>query len=259
MSNDPPLPLITSRFVACGATRYHYHLAGDPAASAIPLVLVHGLGMSGAYWRRLQPLLAAARLVYAPDLPGFGRSSRPPAPLDVPALAHALGEWLDAVGLPMTHLLGHSMGGPVVVAFAAAHPARVGRLVLVGSTAGVRGERAPRQALGLLRDAARESPSLLPVALAAYRQAGPRRILATEALVDGDDTVATVASLRMPVLVARGERDAVVSAAETRLLVDAAPGAAFAGIAGGAHAAHWGRAVELARAVEAFLTADESG
>ncbi len=254
MSNDPPLPLITSRFVAGGATRYHYRLAGDPGDPVTPLVLVHGLGMSGAYWRRLQPLLAAARPVYAPDLPGFGHSSRPPAPLDVPAL----GDWLDAVGLPMAHLLGHSMGGPVVAAFAAAHPARVGRLVLVGSTAGVRGERAPRQALGLLRDAARESPSLLPVALAAYRRAGPRRIVATEALVDGDDTVATVASLGMPVLVARGERDAVVSAAETGLLVDAAPGAAFAGIAGGAHAVHWGRAVELARAVEAFLAADES-
>ena len=76
----------------------------------------------GARARRVERLLAAhpapARhrppRLRAPDLPGFGRTTRPPRPLAIDALARALGEWLDALDVAgPVHLVGHSMGGQV--------------------------------------------------------------------------------------------------------------------------------------------------
>lgn len=253
LEEDIPMSAIASRWVTHGAIRYHYRVAGAEDARTTPLVLVHGLGVSSAYWRRVQPLLAARRRVYALDLPGFGRTTRPRTLLDTVALSLALDDWLAALHLSPVHLLGHSMGGPVVVAFARAHAARVRGLILVGSTIGVRGAHAPRLALGLLRDAVRESPSLLPVVLADYRRAGLRRVLGTEALVDADDTIATAAGLAMPVLVVRGSRDRVVPPGDTQLLRRSLPAASYVEIANGAHAVQWGWARTLARAVDVFL------
>lgn len=248
-----------SRWVARGAIRYHYRLAGAPDAPGTPLVLVHGLGVSSAYWRRIQPLLADGRRVYALDLPGFGRTTRPTRTLDVGALACALGDWLDALGLGSVHLAGHSMGGQVVATFARAHPARVSGLILVGSTIGVRGAKMPRQALGLLRDALRESPSLLPVVLRDYLRAGPRRVLHTGVLADAEDTIATVAQLAAMPLIIRGGRDTVVPIGDTRRLLRAVPGATFIEIPGGAHAIHWSRPRAVADDVAAFLAARDAG
>src|SRR3954465_10032772 len=55
-----------------------------------PVLLVHGLGVSTAYFSRLADRLAAETLVVAPDLPGWGASDRPRAPLDVAAAAEIL-------------------------------------------------------------------------------------------------------------------------------------------------------------------------
>lgn len=258
MSDDTRFGL-RSRWVAHGAIRYHYRLAGAPDAPGTPLVLVHGLGVSSAYWRRLQPLLADGRRVYALDLPGFGRTTRPHRTLDIDTLARVLADWLDALGLGSVHLAGHSMGGQVVATFARAHPARVSGLILMGSTIGARGAKTPRQALGLLRDALYESPSLLPVVLRDYLRAGPRRILRTGVLADAEDTIATVAQLAAMPLIIRGDRDTVIPIGDTRRLLRAAPGATFIEIPGGAHAVHWSRPQAVADDVAAFLATQRSG
>jgi len=250
---------LRARWIAHGAIRYHYCVAGDDARGT-PLVLVHGLGVSSAYWRRIQPLLADDRRVYALDLPGFGRTTRPRSALDIGALARALGDWLDALGLiGPVHLAGHSMGGPVVAAFARAQPDRVSGLVLIGSTIGARGATMPRQALGLLRDAPHEFPSLLPVVLRDYRRAGPRRILRTGALADEEDTIAAVAHLATSPLIIRGSRDAVVPIRDTRRLLRATPGARLIEIPGAAHAVHWSRPRAVADAMATFLATWDAG
>ncbi len=253
MPHDPAHIVISRHWVTSGATRYHYRVAGPPDAREIPLVLVHGLGVSSVYWERLQPLLARERCVYALDLPGFGHTTRPRAVLNTVALARALDDWMTALHLPLAHLLGHSLGGQVVAECARAHPNRVSRLILVGSTVGTRGARAPRQLLRLLGDAARESPSLLPHILRDYLRAGPRRVLGTDMTADDDDTVATIARLSLPLLVVRGSRDNVVPLTETRQALEAAPHALFIEVADAAHAVHWSRPEALAAVVEDFL------
>jgi 2-hydroxy-6-oxonona-2,4-dienedioate hydrolase len=256
MPRDTQRPTPRHATVTSGATRYWYCVADDAPMERLPLVLVHGLGVSSAYWAHLQPLLAARRPVYAPDLPGFGRTTRPRSLLNTAALARSLADWMDAVGLAQVHLLGHSLGGPVAAEFTAQSPGRVSRLILVGATIGTRGARAPRQTFGLLRDSVRESPSLLPVILRDYFRAGIRRVVGTDLLADDDDTIATVARLTVPLLVVRGERDVVVPPGDTRQLLHAAPHASFTQIERAAHAVHWNQPAALAAVVSAFLDAE---
>ncbi|CAA9398098.1 MAG: hypothetical protein AVDCRST_MAG35-747, partial [uncultured Quadrisphaera sp.] len=59
------------------------HVVTAGPAGGQPVVLVHGVGSSSAYFRRLVAVLARTRPVVALDLPGFGRSATPRRPLTV--------------------------------------------------------------------------------------------------------------------------------------------------------------------------------
>ncbi len=197
------------------------------------VILVHGLALSGRYLRPTAERLAAAERdlhvyadVYAPDLPGHGRSGTPPAALDVPGLAAVLGAWLDvAVGRPVL-LVGHSLGAQVVAELARRAPARVVGVVLAAPTVDPAHRAAGAEIARLLRDAPRERPALLALAAAAYARSGPRRALATLRYAIAHRLEDTVPALAMPVQVIHGTRDPLVSAAwAARLaaLTDRAP------------------------------------
>lgn len=99
---------------------------------ARPVVLVHGLGKAAARdWSRVIPALAERYSVYALDLPGFGDSDKGNHHYSPENFARVLEAVLkDRVERPFA-LVGHSMGGAVALAYAAAYPQRVSRLVLV--------------------------------------------------------------------------------------------------------------------------------
>ncbi|WP_171060830.1 alpha/beta fold hydrolase [Poseidonocella sp. HB161398] len=93
----------------------------EAGGSGPPLVLVHGWGGSAAQWQALLPGLVAQWRVFAADLPGG-----PVHPLEgsvsMATLGQGVAALLDAAGIGEAVLLGHSMGGPVVVEAAlAAH------------------------------------------------------------------------------------------------------------------------------------------
>lgn len=246
-------PALIDRWLTRGNLRYYYRVAEPSSEGGIPLVLVHGLGVSGAYWRRVQPLLAARRPVYAVDLPGFGRTTRPRAILDSSGQARALADWLAALGLPRVHLMGHSAGGQVVAAFADAHPERVARLVLIASTIGRESPQFLPHLPELLHDLLRERPSLLPVLVADGLHAGPWHILRTDTAITRDDTLAAVARVIAPLLVIRGTRDTIVSDRETQHLLRTAPHASYVAIPRAPHVAQWSHPEAVAAAVNAFL------
>jgi pimeloyl-ACP methyl ester carboxylesterase len=72
--------------------------------------------------------------VYAVDLPGYGRSYRPRAVLNLPQLADALAQWLEASQISKAHFVGNSFGCQVLAEFAVRHPRHVDRLVFQGPT-----------------------------------------------------------------------------------------------------------------------------
>jgi alpha/beta hydrolase fold len=59
-----------------------------------PVVLVHGLVVASDYMLPTAERLAVHFPVYAPDLPGFGRSAKPPRAFDIIELADALAAWI---------------------------------------------------------------------------------------------------------------------------------------------------------------------
>src|SRR6058998_3162946 len=86
---------IESRWLEVFGLGIHARVGGE----GTPVVLVHGYGVSGTYMLPLAELLAPSFSVFAPDLPGYGRSQHPRTPLGVADLAAALAGWLDAAGL----------------------------------------------------------------------------------------------------------------------------------------------------------------
>jgi len=139
---------VHSRYARAGAFELRYLEAG----SGPPLVLVHGLGSNALQdWGRLVAPLARRYHVYAPDLPGFGRSERPKgADYSIPMQVEALRAFLAAVGVSRARVAGISMGGWIVARLAGEHPELVERLVVVAS-AGMRpDDSAPIPAEALL-------------------------------------------------------------------------------------------------------------
>jgi|WetSurMetagenome_2_1015567.scaffolds.fasta_scaffold00126_17 pimeloyl-ACP methyl ester carboxylesterase len=107
--------------------RLHYETSGS---GDIPVVLVHGYGMSSAVWKKALPLFPSNYRLFAVDLKGFGRSDKPETGYSCRELAEDIGAFMDVLGLPRAVLIGHSFGGMVIQHFAARHPDRVMALAL---------------------------------------------------------------------------------------------------------------------------------
>lgn len=105
-------------------------------ATGPPLLLLHGWAVSAYLWRsNILPLAAAGFRVYAPDLPGHGLSDVPAGAgsFTLARFTAALGELMDALGVPRAVLVAQSMAGKIAVQFAIETPERVSRLVLFGA------------------------------------------------------------------------------------------------------------------------------
>jgi pimeloyl-ACP methyl ester carboxylesterase len=102
------------------------------------VVFVHGFGADKYRFGPVVPSISRSFRVIAPDLPGFGQSSKPTTlSYDIPSQSRRLAAFLDAVGLDRFHLFGLSMGGYLSAFYAAQHPERVLSLALIDA-AGVR-------------------------------------------------------------------------------------------------------------------------
>jgi pimeloyl-ACP methyl ester carboxylesterase len=121
------MPDITRSGGGVDGLTLHYVVEGRGPA----VVLLHGLGGFAQSWRHTIDALATRATVFALDLPGFGRSAKPPAAYRLGYFARALHGFLDALGLGQASLIGHSLGGSVAVTYALTHPVRVDRVALV--------------------------------------------------------------------------------------------------------------------------------
>jgi pimeloyl-ACP methyl ester carboxylesterase len=122
--------------VASGGETIYYEVTGTDDAPAV--VLTHGAGGSHAAWFQQVPALAdAGYRVVTWDSRGFGRSTFATGTLGTDAAVADLVAVLDAAGIERAHLVGQSMGGWWVSAFALAHPHRLRSLTLSNTVAGL--------------------------------------------------------------------------------------------------------------------------
>ena len=102
--------------------------------TGIPIMLIHGIGSSSITWGDIPDRLAATGAhVIVVDLPGHGQSSKQPGDYSLGALASALRDLIDHLGIARVHLVGHSLGGGVALQFSYQFPERVRSIVLVAS------------------------------------------------------------------------------------------------------------------------------
>jgi pimeloyl-ACP methyl ester carboxylesterase len=119
------------------------HVNACGAADGSPLVLIPGGRSTSAGWYANVGPLAPACRVYAVDLLGdLGRSVQAGAPMRSRSdIVTWLDGVLDALGVRVTALGGHSYGAWIAAAYAIARPERVSRLVLVEPTDTLAGTR----------------------------------------------------------------------------------------------------------------------
>ena len=120
-----------SEFVPIRGLKYHVRLWGEPAPGKVPLVMVHGWMDVAASWQFVVDAFEADHYVVAPDWRGYGLTESPAADnYWFPDYLADLDFLLDHYALDTpVNLVGHSMGGNVVMLYAGSRPARIRRLV----------------------------------------------------------------------------------------------------------------------------------
>lgn len=115
------------RYVTTNGLRFHYREWGS--ASAPPLLILHGI--TGHAWEfdGVASALAEQYHVLAVNQRGHGASAWAEA-YSPAVMAEDVAALIDVLGLERVHVLGHSMGGANTWWFAAAHPERVGRIII---------------------------------------------------------------------------------------------------------------------------------
>jgi len=263
---------VRSGYVQAGPYRLRYLESG----TGPPLVLVHGLGSNAMQdWGRLIAPLGRSYHVYAPDLPGFGRSERPAAAdYGIPMQVEAVREFMAAVAVSRARVAGISMGGWIVARLAGEHPEHVERLVVV-APAGMRPDDTapipvdvlfPQDEDGLRRlvAAIRHKPPAMPSFLA--RDILARRLReewiihrAFESMGAGRDWLnGTLGRANMPVLVIWGKQDRLIPVAYAAPLQAEFQHARLAVLDGCGHVLMADCPERFDREMKAFLAAEDS-
>jgi len=243
------------------------------------LVMIHGWGAHSGVWGEFATGLSSRFRLHQVDLPGHGRLRHMEQGFDVEVL---LEEVFDRY--PAAHWLGWSLGGVLAMMAALKSPARLGRLVLVSSSACfLRSDHWPQGMPGPDFDAFRagveqdvQATLRRFIALqvhGANDAARTRQVLeacvdsalpAKAALLAGLDTLATadlsaqLSRIGNRAMLISGRQDRVVSDAATARTAALMPGSVHHSIAGAGHAPFISHAEELCVLVSDFLLA-ESG
>lgn len=101
--------------------------------SGPPLLLVHGLSVTGEMFEPVIERFAKRYHLIIPDLRGHGRSRKLPPPYTAAQMASDLTRLLDHLGIESAAVLGDSMGGAIAQQFVLDQPKRCNRLVLAST------------------------------------------------------------------------------------------------------------------------------
>ena len=235
-------------------SRMHAAVVGE----GIPVVLVHGFGVSGAYMLPLARALAAFGFTaFVPDLPGQGKSTQLRGQVSVGQLAAALGSWVEAEGLGRPAFVANSMGCQVVTELAARRPELVGPMVLVGPTVDPARRAARHQLFGALRASAREPFSLLALAARDDWSAGRRVLLSTARAVLADRIEDRLPWIEQSTLVVYGDRDSFVSRAWAERVATLLPHGRLRIVPREPHAVHYTQPELVAGLVRELVSEEE--
>lgn len=220
-------PAIVSSWHELGSRPVRTLDAGAPLSGAADLVVVPGLGALGY----LLPLVRACSgwtRVRLLDVPGFGQRATARCPARLTEVAGVVAEWLESVPDRPVWLLGHSTGAQVALRAALCVPQRVDAVVLAGPTFPPATRRWPSLLGSVARTLPHEALAEVRATFPDYLRGRSRVLTLLRSALD-DEPERLVGELTCPVVVMRGERDAVSPAAWCgRLAREAARGQVLA-------------------------------
>jgi 3-oxoadipate enol-lactonase len=234
--------------------------------------------MTGEMWAAQAAYFSAERQVILVDPPGHGGSEKLTGRFTFEDCAQCIVDILDGLGVARTHFVGNSWGGMIGGTFAATHPERIGRAVLMNCTASAAGMRQKVEYGVLLRAAKllgairppltrsvlkaflgpttfRTRPDVVAFVRDTVQAADVRSCAwAVQSVVPArPDQRALLSEVTTPVLVIAGAEDATFPLPETIAMAEAIPGAAIAVLEGVAHLAGLENPPLVNKLVEEFV------
>ena len=243
------LASLPSRWVTVDGCRMHYRMGG---AGRQPLVLVHGLTVSGNYLLPTAAELLQDFTVYVPDLPGFGASEKPRHVLGIVEMAETLKAWMDATGLERAYLLGNSLGCHTVAVFAGSYRERVTGTILVSPVGDPGGRNTLRLGMRALNDFVREPRSFWAIIFQDFWSSGWRRFVLTLRSLQRCRLEAWLPLADAPALVVGGGNDRIVPGWWIYRVAAQLPQGRTAVIPGAGHVSNFSHPGRLAELVRAF-------
>jgi pimeloyl-ACP methyl ester carboxylesterase len=262
---------VKSEYVQANGYRLHYFEAQPASGGGTPLLLVHGLGARGEDWAKMIPALAAQGFhVYAPDLPGFGRSEKPDASYSISMEEDVVAKFMQTMHLAHADVGGWSMGGWITMKLALDHPELVDRLVVYDS-AGIYFPATfgpnlfvPVDAAGL--DTLMRTLSPHPHAMPEFAQRAVLRRLAQNgwvinrsmtAMTEGRDLLDfRLHDLKQPTLVVWGAQDDLIPLDTGKRIHELIPNSSLLVVEGCGHLAPAECSVPVAKGTVDFLKAE---
>ncbi|MGH7398442.1 MAG: alpha/beta fold hydrolase [Candidatus Rokuibacteriota bacterium] len=270
----------TERTVRVNGLTLHYLDWGPPDAP--PVVLLHGITGHARVWDHLAERLVPGRRVLALDQRGHGDSD--PGPDDdyrVATMADDVAAFAGSLHLERFALLGHSMGGRIAIQYAAAHAARLERLIVVDigpdiELVGLQRVRDmmaqspelieseewaveyirrgnPRQDPDLLRQRVRHGLKRLPDGSLTWKYAKGLRDMMRAGPRDLVDLWEPLARIPCATLVVRGADSDILSPEVAKKMVERLPDGRLVEIPGAGHTVPADRPDDFVRHVRAFL------
>lgn len=210
-----------------------------------PLILLHGNGEDGSYFKHQINCFSADYRVIAIDTRGHGQSPRGEKPFTIVQFAEDLHDFMDENAIAKAILLGFSDGGNIALTFALKYPERVEKMIMDGANLFPSGVKPLYQ--WPIEIGYRIAKLFSKKSDKAKQNAEMLGLMVNEPHIDPIE----LARLTMPVLVVAGTKD-MIKESHTRLIHKSLPNAQLA-ILEGDHFVANKNAEAFNKAVEEFL------
>jgi len=251
---DTKQRMFESRNVQIPGLTIHYRVSSHILPVDAPtIVMVHGLATSNTYMLPTASELVSSYHIYIPDLPGFGKSTKPAQVLNIPQLADALAQWMQAIGLERATLLGNSLGCQVIAQFALRYPECIERAILVGPSMDPQALTAHQEITRWLANIPFEPVHLFPIIIGSFLHAGTRRTAQTLKYALQDHIHEHLPHMQIPTLIVRGSHDTVVPQRWAEEATNLLPNGKLVMVAGAAHDVNYNSPKQLATIVREFM------
>jgi len=227
------------QFIDTSMGKIHYIKHGN---GKIPVVLIHGNFVSARFFEPFLKRLPDKYTAYCPDLPNFGFSDELPGDVTLDGYAKAVEAFVDALGLNNFILVGHSLGGGVVISYAIKNQSKIKKLILIDS--------APINSMNISTESYtvlnmyRYNPQMIKSSLMfnapmypdeqffdrmaadALRMA-PKAFVGNSVALSNYDYREQAKNLNIPVYVVYGDKDAIITSEEMKRTAESFPNSRF--------------------------------